>query len=155
MGKIVNFNEHLNTKKEKNITNSVLNDFSIDGLNKNVLFLIDNTKNKINDIYLLGTPDKNDLNKFKELKNRVGIINGYEYLNDFILNTAKKNYDLNPDILPFFININIEKCSSSELNEIITLINNEIKRIKIPINTKQFLFKIRNLCIQKNKETIS
>ncbi len=125
------------------------------GINPLLLWLMESFKSKLNDPYLLWTPDKIDINKYLHLKDRVWTIEWKDYIVEFILNTVKKNYSMNPDILPFTIDKNLEKCSFSEISEIIQLINIEIKRLKLPINTKKFLINIRNLAMQKNKEIIS
>ena len=52
---------------------------------------------------------------------------------------------MHSNLIPFYIKTNLEKCNENEVQKVVDQINEETKRKKMPIQTKQFLIKIRNL----------
>lgn len=160
MSNIIVFNNFSKNTNTQNTNSIIWEDFYSNqdkyiNLDPEIIEFSQTINNRLRDIYMLWTPDLADLNKFEKLKGRVWKVEWYEYLRDFILNTTKRNYEMNPNIIPFFIKTNLDKCSEFEVKEVIWLINTEIKRLKIPIKTKEFLLNVRNLCVLKNNKEVS
>lgn len=158
MSNIIVFNNFSKNTNTQNTNSIIWEDFHTNqsdylAFSPEIIEFTHTINNKARDIYMLWIPDLADLNKFEKLKERVWKIEWYEYLRDFILNTVKKNYEMKPNIIPFFIKTNLDKCSESDIKEVVWLINTEIKRLKMPTKTKEFLLNIRNLCIAKNKQS--
>lgn len=150
MTKIIDISDYSKNKTLESV--SYLDSIDQKASINQVVSFVKSSKRNIDDVFMLWIPDKNDLKKFQELKDQVWKKQWYEYLLWFVKNILIKNYSMNPDNIPFFIKTNLNKCSSSEIIDFISNINIEIKRQKLPINTKQFLLNLRNIALQKNKE---